>query len=194
VIKAIIFDCFGVLTTQGLDAYYEEYLKHSPEKMTEAKNLIGQLNIGHLEHDEFIEKISILSGVAERSTRDYLENNKPNKPLLEYTRAELKGEYKIGMLSNAQSGWVQKLLPKEDLQLFDAIVLSGDIGVAKPNLKAYQTIANKLSVEPEECIFIDDLTHYCEAAKEAGMQAIWYQSFEQFRKDIEALLAAKTDN
>jgi epoxide hydrolase-like predicted phosphatase len=193
-IKAIIFDCFGVLTTQGLEAFYSDYFKDSPDKLAEAKKLISQLNLGQLEYDNYIKKMAELSDLSHNVVRDYISNNRPNTRLLAFIAKELKPKYKIGMLSNASPGWLDKLLSKEDIALFDDIVLSGEVGLAKPQPEIYQLSARRLGVQTNECLFIDDLVHYCEAAQEQGMQAILYKDFEQMKTELEKLLTAGSDN
>lgn len=183
-----------MLTSQGLEAFYEEYLSHSPEKLTAAKQLIGQLNLGQLEHDEYIRQVSALSEVPEQSARDFLETNKPNRKLLDYIRTNLKPKYKIGMLSNARSGWINSLLAPEDIALFDDIVLSADVKVAKPQSESYELAAQRLGVKPEECVFIDDIIHYRDAGEQAGMKAILYKNFEQMKAELEQILAADSNN
>ena len=191
--RAVIFDCFGVLTTEGLEVFYAKYFKDSPEKLAKAKNIIGQLNLGNITHDDYIHQVAVLGDIGKDVVRDYIEDNKANEPLLDYIRSELKPKYKIGMLSNAGGNWLDELFDEEDIKLFDALILSAEVGLTKPDPEIYRLAANKLGVLPEECIFIDDLAHYVKAAEKVGMKAIRYHDFSQAKGEIEDLLAT-SDN
>ncbi len=82
---------------------------------------------------------------------------------------------------------MDKFIP-ERAELFDAVVLSGEVGVAKPDLEIYQMIARNLGVEPSECVMIDDQPGYCEGAQMAGMQSILFANNEQSMSDLASLL------
>ncbi|MET9656796.1 HAD-IA family hydrolase [Streptomyces sp. NPDC006510] len=55
--------------------------------------------------------------------------------------------------------------------MVDQIVYSHGIGVCKPDPRAFEVTCNQLGVLPQGCLFIDDVSVYVEAAREAGMQA-----------------------
>jgi putative hydrolase of the HAD superfamily/hydrolase len=97
-------------------------------------------------------------------------------------------------LSNAGADWINELLDKNDVRLFDDIVLSYQHGVTKPSREIYLLAAKRLGLEPKECVFIDDAQRHCLAAKEAGMKAINYNDFEQMKTELEELLSAGSDD
>ncbi len=66
--------------------------------------------------------------------------------------------------------------PNEIEKYFDAVALSGELGFAKPDPETYHVIAERLTVEPSECVMIDDQEGYCEGARLAGMQAVHFYS------------------
>lgn len=135
-IKAVIFDCFGVLTPEVEGAGFGE----------------------------------------------------PNEPLLKVIATDLKPHYKIGMLSNADANWLDRIFTRTQLDLFDAIALSFEIGEMKPHPKAYETIAERLNVTPSDCLFIDDRQELVDGAAETGMQAFLYKDVEKTKKELAALL------
>ena len=61
--------------------------------------------------------------------------------------------------------------------LFDDIVCSAEVGMAKPEPAIYELAAERLGLEPRECVFVDDLDTNVDAARQVGMQAVL------FRKD-----------
>lgn len=67
---------------------------------------------------------------------------------------------------------------------FDPCLLSCEIGVEKPDVKAYKILLEKLSLPPADIVFIDDLPDNVAAAKKTGIDAIVFKSTEQVRKEL----------
>lgn len=188
-IKAIIFDCFGVLTTDLWLQFKDKYFDDKPELAKQASDMNRQADRGLLSEDELIEKVAALAGVEAKDVNFLPGSSAANELLFDYIRDELKPNYKLGILSNASGNFLDRLFAKDQVQLFDEVVLSSDVGVVKPQPEIYELTANKLNVKPEECVFVDDREVYCEAAREVGMRAVCYQSFSQFINDLEQLLS-----
>jgi FMN phosphatase YigB (HAD superfamily) len=188
VTTAIIFDCFGVLVTEGWIAFRDRYFADSATRQ-QAIDLRRAADWGSVPYEDFEQNLAALAGVSIATVRSYLQGNTPNELLLEHIQTDLKPHYKIGLLSNAASDALPRLFTPEQQQLFDATVLSYHLKVAKPDPRAYLAIAEKLSVDPEQCIFIDDNEYFCTAAREQGMRAICYKDFEQYKTELTRLLA-----
>lgn len=193
-IKAIIFDFFGVIASDGWLPFKNKYFGDNPELFEKASELNKQADSGLKNYDEFITEIAKMAGLNKEQVSDFIENNVSDEKLLEYIGNELKPKYKIGMLSNAGANWLDDIITKEQVALFDAVVLSYETGVVKPNPQAYKIIADKLSLRPEECIFIDDQERYAVGAEVVGMKTIVYKDFPQLKKEIDRLLSAGSDN
>lgn len=187
-IKAIIFDCFGVLTTEGFKVFCDEYFEDSPKKRAVAKTAMDQLSLGNIQYEEFENTLAQLAGVSQKVVSGYLSGNKPNESLFKYIRESLKPRYKIGMLSNTGADWLAELFTPEQISLLDDVVQSYKLGVAKPDFRIYETAARNLGVQPNECVFIDDIERYYEAAKAVGMHAILYKDFNQMKTELTTLL------
>jgi HAD superfamily hydrolase (TIGR01509 family) len=182
--RAIIFDCYGVLVTDGWLPFKHEHFGNDIELMDQASYLNMQCDKGLISYPQFITELAILSGVSEVEVGHAIHNNVPNKHLFDLI-IELKDKYKIGMLSNAGSN---RLFSQEQLDLFDATVMSFEVGYVKPDPRAYQAAADRLGVEPDECIMIDDIERNCSAAEAAGMKSIYYKSYEDFKPQLDSLL------
>ncbi len=172
-IKAIIFDCFGVLVENSFDAFVEEYLddESKREEAREADHLATQ---GALTWAQNVEILSKLSGISPEEVNKSLDRNPANRELLDFIRVELKPQYKIGFLSNAADDWMEDLFSAEEIALFDDIVLSYQHKMNKPSKEIFDLASQRLGVLPEECLFIDDVGRYCEGARAAGMKAIQF--------------------
>lgn len=103
---------------------------------------------------------------------------------------ELKGRYALGMLTNAPSRYSldQRFNPGELDELFDVIVVSGEVGWDKPAPEIYTMTAEKLGVLPEEVLFIDDVPSFTEAAAAIGMKTITYVNVQETIDAIKATL------
>lgn len=82
----------------------------------------------------------------------------------EYARA---AGIRVGLLSNS---WGTAIYPRERLAAcFDAQVISGEVGLRKPDPAIYELAADRLGVPPERCAFVDDLDRNVQVAEELGM-------------------------
>lgn len=187
-IKAVIFDCFGVLTTDGWLPFADKYFVHDPALRQKATDLNKAADAGFLDYGEFLHAIAELAQLDDASVRFEIETNKTNQPLFEYIQSDLSEKFLVGVLSNAASNWMNQLFTPEQVALFDAVTLSYQIGHTKPDPQAYQAIADTLGVLPQEAVFIDDQPRYCEAAKQVGMQAIVFTDNQQLRGELATLL------
>lgn len=186
-IRAIIFDCFGVLYADDWIVFKSKYFGHDEGIAQAAEKLLNQSDLGIIEYDDFIGAVAKMAGISFREAFQEIENEVSNTDLLAYIK-ELKSNYKIGMLSNAADNWLTEMFTPEQLGLFDEIALSYEIGSAKPEHAAYKHIADKLGVELRECVFIDDQERYCRAAEDFGMKAIVFKNNEQVITELNELL------
>jgi epoxide hydrolase-like predicted phosphatase len=189
-IKAVIFDCFGVLTTDGWLPFKRKKFGHDQDLERQATDLSRAMNGGYISVDDFLTQIAQLAGVSKAEVRRATEHTVTDDELLAYIRDELKPRYKIGLLSNAGSNWLKRLFAAEQIALFDEVALSCETGYQKPDPRAYATLAEKLGVQPEECVFTDDQAGYCSAAEAIGMRSVVFRDSTQFQRDFAALLRA----
>ncbi|HWB39120.1 MAG TPA: HAD family phosphatase [Candidatus Saccharimonadales bacterium] len=187
-IKAIIFDCFGVLTSDR----WKEFSEALPDEQREpARQLNHAYNRGHLTKAEFLDQIEELTGSQPNYVDDMLDNETTkNNQLLSYV-ADLKDRgYKIGLLSNVATNWIRDyFLTEEEQGLFDTFVFSFEAGMTKPNPQIFQLTAERLGQDAKNCVLIDDVESYCSAARQEGMKAINYTDFESFKTQLEELLS-----
>ena len=106
-----------------------------------------------------------------------------NEELLRYMRVNLEGKYKLGLLSNVATGGAV-----DELGIFDDIVLSGEVGLQKPDPRIYELAVERLGVSLEECVFVDDSVGNVDVAESLGMRGIVYEDFEGFVKEFERII------
>lgn len=187
-IKAVIFDCFGVLATESWLPFKARHFGSDEELFQQATDLSKQANSGMIGSETFLEKISELAGVERAEAAKAMVGNVPNEPLFEYIR-ELKKHYKIGFLSNIASDRLKQIFTAEQLAVFDAIALSFETGYIKPQRQAFEAMARQLGVGPEECVLVDDQAVNAEGARAAAMPAVVYTDVESLRQQLGELLA-----
>lgn len=186
-IRAVIFDCYGVLTEDGWTPFKRKYILGNDELEMQIRLLGRDVDTGKRSDADMLKEVARLTGVDIDVVYRALATQVPNEELLTWIQNELKPEYKIGMLSNAGHDVVADLFA-DTPKLFDAAVLSYREGVAKPDAQIFERTAQKLGVQPNECIFIDDQARFCEAAKATGMQAVVFEDTKQCTEDIKTIL------
>ena len=189
-IRAIIFDCFGVLYLNSSQHFYETKLSNYDKLRNELLSLSAQADYGYISSHQLHVAVSELTGLPLELIDDELEGiHKCNQQLLDYSQ-RLRSRYKVGMLSNISvEGMKDYFSDPARERLFDASLLSGEVGMTKPHPHIFEMIADKLGVTPGECVMIDDIEDNCAGADAAGMKAIQYRSNGQLRQELETLLA-----
>ncbi|MDB5177273.1 MAG: HAD-superfamily hydrolase, subfamily variant 3 [Candidatus Saccharibacteria bacterium] len=189
-IKAVIFDCFGVLTGGGWKQFREEYFAADPDLLQHSMDMDKAVNAGFLNYDDFLNEISALTDLPFDDVKKRLNGSVPNEMLFEFIKAELKPTMKIGMLSNAADNWLDQLFMPWQVELFDDVILSYETGAVKPDTQIYRTAITKLGVEFDEAIFIDDSERYVIAAEELGMKGIHHLDTRTTIMKIKELIRA----
>ncbi len=184
-LKAIIFDCFGVLIKAGRMALHNRF----PDKVDQLSRLERDSDMGNISRIDFLEAVAKLTGLDSDEIVDryyFTDKRGYNQSAIDWARQIKKeGQYKVGLLSNVGRGWLDHFLSDiEDNTLFDAEVLSGEVGLIKPDPKVFKLMAKKLGLRPEECLMIDDLAPNIKGAKQAGMLGIIFESTKQAQLEL----------
>ena len=188
-IKAIIFDCFGVLITDALNVIMDQQ-NLAEDKRKDVHGLTNSVNRGIISYSEYRSRIAeILNMSEEKYFKSIKEVEVKNNELLNYI-LELKDKYKIGLLSNVsgRESLNKRFSDAELNKYFDVVVASGEIGYAKPEARAYEITADRLGVQLNECVMVDDRLNYVDSAIGIGMKAIVYEYFEQTKSELENIL------
>jgi HAD superfamily hydrolase (TIGR01509 family) len=190
-IKAIIFDCFGVLITDALEILRADLVTTQPDKAAQIEDTITASNRGFLDPTEAIRRLAELSGRTPEDVGAAIEQDEViDTRLLDYIM-QLRGSgYKIGLLSNiVADGLTRRFTPAVLDEHFDAVVASGAVGYAKPEPEAYEITADRLGVRLEECLMVDDRQVCVDGALAVGMRGIRYETYDQFVPALAKVLA-----
>lgn len=187
-IRGIIFDCFGVLYVDATHHFYEQYIKDYEQLRPQLSELNRAYDIGLLSQAQLNQEVADLSGLdVDLVNAHILGVHQRNLGLLEYAES-LRADYKVGMLSNIGIDGMNSFFAAEErTRLFDAVVLSSEVQLVKPDPRIFELMATRLGLLPEECVMIDDVEANIMGAREAGMQGIVYQSNQQTIRQLEQL-------
>jgi putative hydrolase of the HAD superfamily len=71
--------------------------------------------------------------------------------------------------------------------LFDAVVISGEVGLRKPDPEIFLLTARRLGLRPGQCVFVDDLAVNVRGAAAAGMVGVHHTDVQSTVDELEAL-------
>lgn len=187
-VKAVIFDCFGVLYGGSLFTL----LNLAPmERRQELIDLNKQNDRGYLEFEDYVNGVAGVIGQSSADVEDIFNQKRVrNQPLFDFIKEIKSSEVKIGLLSNAGKDMPSALFSEDELngELFDAVVISSAVGYAKPSADIYNHMAEKIGVPNADCIFIDDAFENCNGAEMTDMKAVWYADNETAKAYVKDFL------
>jgi HAD superfamily hydrolase (TIGR01509 family) len=187
-IKALVFDCFGVLATDGWTPFKVQHIAPNSDLERTIAAVGRQSDTGRLSAEETTRRMAELIGVGEEVLKAALSDKVTDGMLFEFIKTELKPKYKIGLMSNGNYDITHELFNEEQMKLFDASVLSYDTNLAKPDEAMYKLAAERLRVNLSECLFVDDKQPYVTAARAYGAPALLYTELVSFKQDLPKIL------
>ena len=193
-IKAIIFDAGGVL----LNPRYEDILRalalelniDSEALISLYREMRDDLLKGKKSVKEWCDLVRSRFNL-ELSTDEVLETfiqvfnrtNQLNEELFDFAKS-LKDRYKVALVSNVSNKPAQINTEKGYYSIFDPCILSCEVGMAKPDKEIFELALEKLNLEGEECIFIDDRDRNFPTAESLGIQVILFENNKQIKRDL----------
>jgi epoxide hydrolase-like predicted phosphatase len=195
-LDAVLFDFGGVLTTSVWDSFAdfcrgkgleEDAVKRLFREDPGALADLRDLETGRVEEPEFERRFADRLGLDEATDLidSMFRGMRPDPPMVEAVRAVRATGIKTGLVSNSwsTSHYDRNLLA----ELFDAVVISADVGLHKPEPEIFLLAAERLGVEPDRCVFVDDLRENCAGAEAVGMTAVVHRDAADTVARLEAL-------
>ncbi len=182
--KAIIFDFFGVISSNTAPNWFENHFPNTDNKKLKEKYFIPA-DAGQMTEEELLENLATISQTTPKEVSEEIQSYAViNKELIQFI-LELKKEYKIGICTNAVSGFFRSILKDNDIEnLFDVIIVSSEIGISKPHPEIYFKTLESLGAIPSETIMIDDTLENITAANEVGIKGLLFVSNEKLKEDF----------
>jgi putative hydrolase of the HAD superfamily len=108
-----------------------------------------------------------------------------DEAMFEAVAAARRAGVRTGLVSNS---WGEEGYDRTRFgELFDVLVISGEIGIRKPAPEIYALAAERLGREPERCVFVDDLAQNISGAERVGMHGIHHTDTAATIRRLEAL-------
>jgi putative hydrolase of the HAD superfamily len=200
VIRAVVFDIGGVLEIApptGWVARWETRLQRQPGDL---RALLFDVwrggSIGTIAEAEVERRTGEILGLDRAQIAAFMDDlwaeylGTLNGELTAYF-AGLRPRYQTAILSNSFVGAREREQERYGFgDLCDLIIYSHEVGLQKPDRRIYALTCERLGVQAEELIFLDDVEVCVSAAREFGIRAIRFRDTAQAIAEIEACLAA----
>jgi epoxide hydrolase-like predicted phosphatase len=197
-IKAVIFDLGGVINrtedpapraqlAARLGITPEELYRIMFDSETAEQATVGTIHIE--DHMQAVARMLHLKDGELNGTWDFFwSGDRVDMVLVDYLRG-LRGRYTTALLSNAWDDLRRVITGRWKIDdAFDEMIISSEVGLAKPDPKIYHLALSRLGLAAEEAVFVDDFERNIRAAREVGLQTVHFRSQPQALKELEELL------
>ena len=185
-ITTVIFDFGGVLIELMKPAELQAWLKSFGKDESDpfarmllnlsGSDIFWQVMRGQICEAELWRRIAASWDLTEENASRLVQQitapQTLNRALVDYA-ANLKGQFKLGILSNAGDATLEKLVGLYPFdRVFDVIVISAEVGFAKPDPEIYQIALDRLGSQAGETVFVDDLPENIAAGQAVGIHGV----------------------
>jgi len=193
--RGLLIDWGGVMTTdlfasfsafcelEGLqrDAVFRVFREDS-----DSRELLLGFETGTIAEEQFEPRLASALGVAAPGLIDRLfAGARPDDAMIEAVRRVRSSGIRTGLVSNS---WGTRRYPRDLLaELFDAVVISGEVGMRKPAPEIYALGAEQVGLRSAEFVYVDDLSFNLAPAAELGMATIHHRATEDTIAQLERL-------
>lgn len=198
VARGLLFDWGGVLTTNlfaGFAAFCQEegidpgLLREKFLGDPEAQEMLFAFETGEMEEPEFERRLAALLGLAPERAEGFndriFDRIGEDRPMIEALRNARGRGLRTGLLSNS---WGTHRYPRHLFgELFDAVVISGEEGMRKPDARIYELAIGRMELPAHEIVFVDDLDHNLGPARELGLLTIHHRDTDETLAELERL-------
>jgi len=196
-IRAVFFDLGGVIVRTEYQTPRERLAERLGMEYDDLNRIVFDSETGHQASIGAITSLQHWEAVMKRLKRPYEEmsvirdeffaGDIIDRQILDFLRS-LRGKYKTGLISN---GWgdLRDYLVREKMDdAFDHIIISAEVGIAKPEAKIFQMALKQAEVSPNEAVFVDDFHVNIEGCEKVGMKGIHFKDAGSALKQLKLLL------
>jgi epoxide hydrolase-like predicted phosphatase len=194
--RGLLVDWGGVMTTSVFDSFraFCEQEGLDPEEVgtrfrsdPESRDLLIGLETGDLPEEEFQRRFGAVLGVSpDRLIERMFAGGRPDDEMIAAVRHARAAGVRTGLISNSwgTSRYDRGLLA----ELFDGVVISGDVGIRKPSPEIYEMGVRAVELAADECVYVDDLKFNLKPPRELGMATVHHITPEETITELERLL------
>ena len=194
--RGLLVDYGGVLTTNLFESFsaFCESEGLAPEALALAfradpasRALLIDFETGRIQEEDFEPQLAAMLGVHAPGLIDRLfAGSGPDEAMIAAVRSARAGGIRTGLISNS---WGTRRYDRAQLaELFDGVVISGEVGMRKPTPEMYVLGAERIGVTAAESVFVDDLPFNLDPAAELGMATVHHVTAERTIEELEQLL------
>jgi epoxide hydrolase-like predicted phosphatase len=189
-IKSIVFDWGGVLIedpSQKIFAYCAKALLITPKEFQHIyQKFTRDFQKGIISEQILWKKMCSELGIQKPTIPSLWETAfrqayREKKEIFTLASTLKKNGYRIGFLSNTEVP-AMKFFYEQKYPMFDVTVFSCNEGTRKPEERIYQILVQRLQLQPEETLFIDDNEEFIQGAEQVGIKTIRFKNHHQLQK------------
>jgi len=199
-IRAVFFDLGGVIVRTEYQAPRQHLAERFGMDYDDIDKIVfgggangsaARATLGEITEDEhWLNIMKILKRPVSEYSRirdEFFAGDVVDRTLLDFLRS-IKPKYKTGLISNAWSGLRNFILRERFDDAFKYMIISAEVGVAKPDPRIFQIALEQLQVKADEAVFVDDFIENIEACRKVGMTGIHFKDPESAIKQLKVLL------
>jgi putative hydrolase of the HAD superfamily len=197
-IRAIYFDLGGVIVRTEFQAPRQHLAERIAVEYDGLVKLVfdsetsDQASLGLISEEEHwaavARRLHLPESEIQAVREEFFAGDVIDLNLLDFMRG-LRMQYKVGLISNAWSGLRAWIITKKFEDVFNAMTISAEVGVMKPDARIYRNALETLDVAPAESVFLDDFPDNVAGARAVGMQAILFNQVDQALAELNRVLA-----
>jgi len=196
-IRAVFFDLGGVIVrteyqsprqrlAERLGMEYDDLVRLVFDSPTAQQATVGGMT--STEHWASVMKRLKRDASETQIIRDeFFAGDIVDRNLVAFLRS-LRGTYKTGLISNAFDDLRNFVVREKFDDAFDKMIISAEVGAAKPGAKIYQIALEQFGVSPSEAVFVDDFFENIEGCEKVGIKGVYFKDPETALQQVKALL------
>lgn len=196
-IRAVFFDLGGVIVRTEYQAPRQRLAERFGMDYEDIDRIVFgsgsavRASIGEIDEEEHwrsvMKTLKLPAGEYERVRDEFFAGDVIDYEILNFLRS-IKPRYKTGLISNAWSGLRDYIVREKFDDAFHHMVISAEVGVAKPDPKIFHIALEQAQVQSKEAVFVDDVLENIEACEKVGMKGVHFRDAVSAIEQLKALL------
>jgi putative hydrolase of the HAD superfamily len=196
-IRAVFFDFGGVLVRTEFQAPRQHLAERLGMEYEDLARIVfesetaRQATVGAIPEEQhwatIMRRLKLPDSQGKAIQDEFFGGDVIDRELIATIRG-LRPQYKVGLISNAWAGLRAYITTQGFSDAFDAMIISAEVGLKKPEAPIYRLALETLGAAPAEAVFLDDFIENVAGARAVGMQAIHFQQPEQALDELKLML------
>ena len=191
--KAVLFDLFGVLLKERDDAgrrRVELAVGGDAAIWPIYEDLRPAYDSGDVGDERFWRQLQVRAAlepfdITEAVAADWESTMQEDEEMVSFALSLIDDRVCTGILSNLPAGLAKRARAEHEwLERVEAVTMSCDIGLIKPDPRAYAVALDAMGVSAKDTVYVDADPVNVAAAAELGMQAVHFMGIESVREAL----------